>query len=512
MHDGMQRPGTAGLLVRPLPRCMWRGDEPIRFGGKPRLGPGTRWPRDKNGKALHFVAEANLGRLPRSASGYPTPDFPKKGTLSLFLPLHLDLLYAASAVAVVFTPEHPSTLMECELPSDLADIGTMQSNLVHADGTTDNGRLLVRQRAEVLPFPSDHAVNRLALNMVEEAGTNIGPWKQANCHHEEGLAQALSTARPFPPFPNETQDSADLVNRIPKALREHLLELQARHLTWEFIFDWSKDFYDRCHDKILERLRSTHDAGAQGILNSTAIWNVATSKKKVQEHAFGEGPKPVFFAFDTPIAVTETFDRQAKRWMALAQFQTGPVSAQMLKRFVDMLVEIERHASKKDAHGNLLGPWLGLFDDTVIGHGLQADTTHSLAKMALQDACKRAVAREQQDFKRLDQDERWDRRIVTLQSQPAGPRFSPGTMPLQMFGLGFEIESSVRDHANDILLFQFGDSFGLPLEIGPDAVLQIWIKPEDLADGRFDRLECTMDTTCQAPPNRNLTPKSSRSL
>ena len=109
-------------------------------------------------------------------------------------------------------------------------------------------------------------------------------------------------------------------------------------------------------------------------------------------------------------------------------------------------------------------------DDTVIGHGLQADTTHSLAKKALQGACKRAVAREQQDFKRLDQDERWDSRIVTLQCQSADPLFSSGIIPLQMFGLGFEIKSSVRDHANDILLFQFGDSFGLPLEIGPDAV------------------------------------------
>lgn len=62
-----------------------------------------------------------------------------------------------------------------------------------------------------------------------------------------------------------------------------------------------------------------------------------------------------------------------------------------------------------------------------------------------------------------------------------------------MFGLGFEAQSAVSDHAKNILLLQISDSFGLPVDVR--SVVQIWITAEDLAQGRFDRVELTADAT-----------------
>lgn len=86
---------------------------------------------------------------------------------------------------------------------------------------------------------------------------------------------------------------------------------------------------------------------------------------------------------------------------------------------------------------------------------------------------------------------RWDSRIVQAH---AALGHTPGRlMPNQLFGHGFEMQRAVTDHRQDVLLLQFGDAFGLPLEIGPDMVVQLWISADDLASGIFDRVTMTME-------------------
>ncbi|GAB5436281.1 MAG: hypothetical protein FalmKO_14060 [Falsiruegeria mediterranea] len=75
------------------------------------------------------------------------------------------------------------------------------------------------------------------------------------------------------------------------------------------------------------------------------------------------------------------------------------------------------------------------------------------------------------------------------------PGFSLGTMPLQMFGQGFEIQSAISDHAGDSLLRQLGDSCGLPVGFGSDGIVQLWITPEDLANAKFDKVRMTFEMT-----------------
>lgn len=141
----------------------------------------------ETGQALHFIVEIDLSRLPRDAAGYPTPNFPAQGSLIFFLPLDFDRLYSEIPGTLVQTPDDVSALPECDPPSDLGDIGTMDPNHVHEDRTIGNGRLLVHQRAQDLPFLSESAINPLEV-------PDGGALKQANQRYEDALRQALREA------------------------------------------------------------------------------------------------------------------------------------------------------------------------------------------------------------------------------------------------------------------------------------------------------------------------------
>ncbi|MDJ0994568.1 MAG: DUF1963 domain-containing protein [Dinoroseobacter sp.] len=483
MLDETELSLETALLLRPLPRSMWNGDEPMRFGGKPRLPQDVAWPRDETGHPLHFIVEIDLSRLPRDAAGYPTPDLLAQGSLFLFLPLDFDRLYSEKPGRLVFTPDDVSTLPECDPPSDLGDIGTMDPNHVHEDGTTEDGRLLVRQKAEVLQFRSERAINRLA----EPDG---GAWKRANQRHQAAVLQALKEARTFP---GDDPEKLAPFLKIPLSFRQYLHRLRARHLDWEFIFDWSKDFFERCQHETLGHLYDMQKAGVQPKRVAWAIRSIQKTLDKVGGARFAQGRKPNFYNFFAPVSVARAFDWQARRWMALSRFRTGALSPETLDLFVDMLIEIDRRANQKDEAGEPLGLRAGLLYYRVKGHGLRSDWTRTMARNALRHACDRAVTREPQQAEGVSKDELWDRRIVEAQNQLVGSKASREVMPFQMFGLGYDYGSLHPKRDDDVLLFQFGEGFGLPLETGQDPVLQIWIKRDDLAAGRFDRVDYTLD-------------------
>ncbi|KIC41951.1 hypothetical protein RA27_00620 [Ruegeria sp. ANG-R] len=181
--------------------------------------------------------------------------------------------------------------------------------------------------------------------------------------------------------------------------------------------------------------------------------------------------------------------------MALSQFEIGYPSEVLLRAFVEMLVEIDRHGTEEDNEGYSLGLRVSLLDHAIPGHDKHAGNMFVAALEAFSDASKNAEIRHKSLFDRLPQDSRWNSRIIHASGTSSPNDFSLGTMPLQMFGQGFEIQSAVTDHANDVLLMQFGDSFGLPIEFGPDMVVQLWISPEDLAAGQFNNVSMTQDMT-----------------
>jgi len=71
-----------------------------------------------------------------------------------------------------------------------------------------------------------------------------------------------------------------------------------------------------------------------------------------------------------------------------------------------------------------------------------------------------------------------------------------GEAPFQMFGAGYEVQSSVEMNSNKILLMQIGACFGLPLTLGGSTgIFHYWITPEDLQRRLFDNVSHTCDCT-----------------
>ena len=497
MDDSSDLPREAALLIRPLPGVMLTGDEPIAFGGKPQLPPYLDWPRENRGEPEHFFAQIDLDRLRCAAGQHAIPELPETGTIFVFLPLTNDGLYDSLAASVLYADEDVAGLPKRDPPEDLADLLEYKQSYIHPDGTTDGGQLLVRQWAEVIPFQSERAVNPLAVNMAEAAGEIVSPWKDAQQRHEHGLANALAGARPFPPPPEHVDGMEDLTNRIPSQFTRRNWMFKPQHLDWEFIFDWAKEFYRLCYSLSVKHFREMQQAGNTQWMVPRFIRRYERKRKDLNKRLYGTGQRPIFWTFEDPIAVKEDFDWQAKRWLALSQFETGHPSPHLLNAFVDMLVEVRRHYDETDDEGYHLLTRIGMLDNLIKGHDKHAGWTLTEAQAAFRKASENAAAREEARFNAMPQDTRWDSRVIQSQPEPPsdGHRFNLGTMPLQMFGLGFEIQSAVSDHARDVLLLQIGDSFGLPLEIGPDMILQLWINPDDLAEGRFDRIEMTLDGT-----------------
>lgn len=61
----------------------------------------------------------------------------------------------------------------------------------------------------------------------------------------------------------------------------------------------------------------------------------------------------------------------------------------------------------------------------------------------------------------------------------------------QMFGWGSEIQDVVFRRQDDVLLLQLDTDYGIRWMLGDCGVIQFWINPDDLANGRFDRVVTT---------------------
>lgn len=492
MLDANGKTGDAALLVRPIPWSMATGTEPIRFGGKPRLPEGMTWPVGPRGIKEHFFAEIDLARLPRKTQCQRVaPDMPAAGTIFIFLPLGHDWLYGHEKATVLFTEQDVSDLPERAPPDDLPNMHDGDPPFLHADGTTDGGRLLVPQLAEAIPFPAQHALNPLHRQGADEA-----VWERACKSNTKHVREAFRAARPMPPDPAVAEpekpkpDWANAVrDRVPKAFRKFRFQFEGHHLDWEFIFDWAHTFQKACLEMAISYLEEMLEQGGP---SARIKRHIRRLEKKWEEHcsrAYLRGKQPKFWTFDKPVAVNEHFDWQARRWMTLSQFEEGYPEPRHLDAFIAMLTALERHCHESGSAALRIG----LMDNRIRGHVLGAEELWDEADLAFKEASDHAAKRHFVENVHIPKVIRWDSRVIAAINAVKREPDTSGVMPHQMFGMGFEIQSTVTEHHDDILLFQVGNPYGLPLETGPDMVVQLWIKPEDLAAGRFDRVQRTMD-------------------
>lgn len=469
--DQVQDPQSA-LFVRPIPNSIATGQEPIRFGGKPRLPRGTDWPShvseiygEERQVVDHFIAEIDFSRLPRSVDGQKLPDMPSRGLLSLFLPLDADRMYAPELdVDGIFWTGDEAELIEVDPPEDLPTLLTHDYlSHIHEDGIVGGGKLLVRQVAEAWPFQSARAVNPLVVNLAEEGGGDVPARRQAHKSHELELGRVFAQIRierPFPP-PPEYSPSAEKaflqkqMRRIPEEFRKFNWMLVEHHLDWAFIFDWSRAFFAGCLTLAIQEHRAFLKSGEMSNMMrrimERRVRKLTALRTKTKARGHGKGRKPLFRVFDKPAPLDMNFDYQALRWLNLSQFQTDYPAEDVLAAFVDTLIELVCHYERTDGQGDNLGPRIWRLDASIDGHDAHAGNTLVLAKDAFKTACKRAEKRHKSQFDMMPFSDRWDSRVIRASGQSAQAGFSLGTMPLQMFGQGFEIQSAVSDHANDVL-------------------------------------------------------------
>ena len=93
---------------------------PIIFGGVSQLPKTVDWPRDSEGRPMHFFAQVDLSLLPRSleqaGQNFKMPAFPRAGTLFFFLPLEGDMIFQEGARAI-FSADGVTGLSE-RMPPD----------------------------------------------------------------------------------------------------------------------------------------------------------------------------------------------------------------------------------------------------------------------------------------------------------------------------------------------------------------------------------------------------------
>lgn len=493
MLDAYETSGEAALLIRPIPSSLATGLEPIRFGGKPRLPEEMEWPDGPGETKQNFVAEIDLTRLPRTTpNGQTVPQLPDKGTVFIFLPLAHDWIYGHETASVLYTDQDVSDLPGRAPPEDLPDLHDGDAH-VHSDGTTDGGRLLVPQLAEAIPFPALRALN--PLHRPEE---DPAAWDHAYEANTKRLHEAFGSARPMPPDPavpapeKPKPDWANAIrDRVPNAFRKYRFEFEGHHLDWEFIFDWAHAFESACIEMTISYLEDMLEEGGESWRLTRHIRKLEGKWKAHCSRMYGHGTPPKFWTFNKPVAVKETFDWQARRWMALSQFEKGYPPPNVLDAFLAMLEELDRHCHKSGSDALRIG----LMDNRIRGHIRSAEDLWDEADFAFKKVSKRAAERHFVENIHIPKEVRWDSRVISAINAIKRQPKTSGVMPHQMFGMGFEMQSAVTQFYNHILLFQIGDPYGLPLEFGPDMVVQLWITPEDLAAGRFDRVQRTLDMT-----------------
>ena len=500
--------GELALLMRPIPSTMATDDEPVIIGGLPRLPDDMDWPRQKDGTPTHFFAEFDLSRLKFHQNEHRTPDFPDEGTLFVFIPLGDRGFHTDYTAQVLYTAASTSDLPERRPPPDIYNVLEQDPSYMHSDGMTDDGTVILRRHVDVLPFfsPLSSFQNRELRQSGNEEERKRGfdaKMTQAAVH-KKNIAKALQDARPLNALLDGHVSRTQSVQVLPASYARHLAESQSRRqnfdpemLDWRFVYDWSHFFYARCLHRTRKEMR-------RAATNWFSKWFRSRILRRVDGHiaefeTIQYSPSDEF----TPQASVQVpdasapFDEQAKGWLLLAAGLKGPLSPHLQKAFVDMLVAIDRRAKKSGSNTDPRPAEIGLVDSYVRGSSVTSETTLTYASDAFAQAVSSELVLDPQQGDGMSQSDRWDLRLAKIYSSAASKsdhaRAVLGTTPLQMFGRGDAVQSAVDDHIGDTLLLQIGEAFGLPLDIGPDMAVHLWIKPEDLRSGCFDHVETTIE-------------------
>ncbi|SMX45283.1 DUF1963 domain-containing protein [Actibacterium lipolyticum] len=488
------------LAIRPLPSTALTGSEPYMLGGRPQLPAELEWPSDVARRPMHFFAQIDLVKMPRSltvgARSYDMPEMPERGTLFVFLPLWDDTIYEAPA-RILFTQRDVASLPEVAPPDGTPNLTQNAFRHVDKEGVSPCGRELVRQYAQSLPFLSIDAESP-QLHAIQRGELDTKPELKDLAHdlQEASLMKALNAARLRPlDEPADQPVPPKLLNLFPREiLRRH--KITQKHLDWQFIFNWSKEFLRRCNIMTTDYLNEMADVGEDDPDLARAFSLLENTQKKQAQVYYEPKSSPTLTLLYGLPKVSKPFDVQAMKWRELAKNAKGPVPEFALKRFAETLCEFERNYGDGDPDLPLRVDFL---DKLVVGHQNHAGHALVIAKDAFSYAVKLADERFQAEYRSEDIQRAWDKRAIS-ETRPraayaAMTTQSTGALPFQMFGAGGMIQSAASERKDQVLLLQIGDSFGTPVRFAPDGLFQLWIDPRDLAKGCFDHVEAKFEMT-----------------
>ncbi len=500
----------------------------VRFGGLPRLPKGTEWPEhitpetewtSENRLRLHFFAEIDLAGIPRRLElpeeSLPFVAKPSTGTLSIFLPLMGDCLHGCDPVVLYF-PQSPKELPERAAPEDLDEIGPdSEYDALYVDEEAlIHPKLLPPQSVQAIPYRTWRADQSWfkkyrALSLERQAA-----YKQLSVKEQRRLSR--SSEKPDTPeqraFDAAWQDyyaalqaGTDRNRRevrgaikpflrkrpsspkpvLDRTFTKHLSgnyhsDLHDGYLTWGFLYALSQSFS-------LRLLNDFHEASTEAFkVQKGWLERVRTNGlRKRCERGLSKVKSLIRQPNDELPVPTEDLssnllpDAQLIHWLEMSHSASdGALPNQIKRKLIDFLNSIVVEGEEAEATAKLK---------------LLENHTHYLTTGMLFDSVHSSVNDAFDEVKRLGL-------VIKPKKEPIKPVASAATCdvpksavgvrledyPIQMFGVGDQIQQGRDTNADAVLLFQISDQFGTAVNLR-GCLLQIWISKEDLAAGRFDR-------------------------
>ena len=435
---------------------------PILFGGKPQLPVALDWPRFRHAP-LHFFAQIDLAALPRTLEqadqAFDMPVFPQSGNLFVFLPLGGDAIFGGQA-SVLYTPEDVSYLPQRDPPDDLPPMDP--ECFMDMDHATPCGQMIKRQFGTLDTYLSYRAENPLWRNMER-------PHNPQEVYERDlaYAAQLKSLGIDYDvPLPDPEAFLEPLYEEIPFWFQGSF-QRGVFQWTWQYIFEFAKRAHAGCFNLPIEVIEENND-----VIPPRYQRFIDKMRRKqaeiLAERLEGKSGWWQRYAGDHAPSTDIRTDVQFQRWMHYArQSHPAPMTEADKRAFVEMLQKIDRDADN-DAPANLATL-------ARVGHDYEGWDVSSICKEAF-----KAIAHERSDLH---------------PGRDAEPQHDFGdvdTRQLQIFGLGYVIQSAPIDHEDKVMLLQISNACGVNFG-DVDMIVQLWITHEDLAAGRFDHVITTMD-------------------
>lgn len=444
------------------------------FGGAPRLPENLQWPA-----ACHFFAQIDLGSLPHDVTQNGVrrdlPQFNRRGTLFVFLPLQGDYLYDQNAV-ILYSPEDTRDLPE-RTPSKTTPVIDDEAQFVDYRQVSRCGRMLPRKHAKPEGFLSHSNINPF-----ETENTPAARHKAESAYAEAlapyGIDYYVGADFPFAeamkttPFTPRRQALTECAARSGPLFLEPSYEW-----TWQSIFDLSKTVAAGCFDLAIAEVAEDAPTGRDGRISQKFVAKMEAKRTAMlggnifgptsfwQRFRFGSGGLPRSGGM---------VDDQFEDWVAVARINKNkPLTNEVRTAFRKLLEDVyDKRYDSRRAKMMVL--------ERMRHHRVREWDIWSALEAALNgDPDERAIA-EEANLSKLEQ------HIRDLATKRAKDRRTT----IQMFGFGECWHHAALDHQGVILLMQVEEFGSVKIT---DGTLQLWITQEDLAAGRFEKTFSTME-------------------